>query len=35
MSFNEVGVELEFNGLGVDGKGFVKPRSNPKCQLEN
>ena len=34
MSFAEVGVELEFNGEGVDEKAYVKSCSNPEFQLE-
>lgn len=33
MAFNEVGIELEFKGLGVDEKGYVKSCSNSKFQL--
>ncbi|WP_242158092.1 GDP-mannose 4,6-dehydratase [Aestuariivivens sediminis] len=33
MSFNEVGIELEFKGTGVAEKAFVKSCSNPKYQL--
>ncbi len=34
MSFNEVGISLEFKGQGVDEKAFVKSCSNPEYQLE-
>ncbi|MFT4800340.1 MAG: GDPmannose 4,6-dehydratase [Flavobacteriaceae bacterium] len=34
MSFNEVGVELEFKGEGVNEKAFVKSCKDPKYQLE-
>ena len=34
MSFNHVGVELEFKGTGVNEKGYVKSCTNPKYQLE-
>ncbi|MBI1838114.1 MAG: GDP-mannose 4,6-dehydratase [Flavobacteriia bacterium] len=34
MAFNEVGIELEFNGEGIDEKGYVKSCSNPAYQLE-
>lgn len=34
MSFNEVGIELEFKGEGVDEKAFVKACNNPEFQLE-
>jgi GDPmannose 4,6-dehydratase len=34
MSFNEVGVELEFKGTGVEEKAFVKSCSNPEYQIE-
>jgi len=33
MAFNEVGIELEFTGTGVDEKGYVKSCSNDKFQL--
>lgn len=33
MAFNEVGVELEFKGEGVDEKAFVKACNNPEYQL--
>lgn len=33
MSFNHVGIELEFKGSGVDEKGFVKACNNPDYQL--
>ncbi|MGB0806682.1 MAG: GDP-mannose 4,6-dehydratase [Salibacteraceae bacterium] len=34
MAFNEVGIEIEFKGTGVDEKGFVKSCSNPDYQVE-
>ena len=34
MSFNEVGIELEFKGKGVDEKAYVKACNNPEYQLE-
>ncbi|MDN3664926.1 MULTISPECIES: GDP-mannose 4,6-dehydratase [Algibacter] len=34
MSFNEVGIELEFKGTGSDEKGYVKACNNPKFQVE-
>jgi len=34
MSFNEVGVELEFKGDGIDEKAYVKSCNNPKYQIE-
>jgi GDPmannose 4,6-dehydratase len=34
MSFNEVGVELEFKGTGVEEKAFVKSCSNPEYRIE-
>ncbi len=34
LAFNEVGVELEFKGSGVNEKGLIKSCSNPKYQLE-
>ncbi len=34
MSFNHIGIELEFKGIGVDEKGYVKACRNPKFQLE-
>jgi GDPmannose 4,6-dehydratase len=34
MSFNEIGVELEFKGSGVDEKAFIKTCSNPDYHLE-
>lgn len=34
MSFAEAGIELEFKGMGVDEKAFVKSCSNPKYQIE-
>ncbi|WP_420322302.1 GDP-mannose 4,6-dehydratase [Flagellimonas sp.] len=34
MSFNEVGIELEFKGEGVNEKAFVKACGNPEFQLE-
>ncbi len=34
MAFNEVGIELEFRGIGVDEKAFVKACNNPDFQIE-
>jgi len=34
MAFNEVGVELEFGGEGVDEKAYIKSCSNPAYQIE-
>jgi GDPmannose 4,6-dehydratase len=34
MSFDEVGITLEFNGEGVEEVGYVKSCSNPDYQLE-
>jgi len=34
LAFNEVGIELEFKGKGIEEKGFVKKCSNPDFQLE-
>ena len=34
MSFNEVGIELEFKGNGVDEKAYVKACKDPDFQLE-
>ena len=34
MAFNEVGIELEFKGKGIDEKGFIKSCSNPNYQIE-
>jgi len=34
MSFNEVGIELEFKGKGVDEKAYVKACKDPDFQLE-
>jgi len=34
MSFGEVGIELKFQGNGVDEKAFVKKCNNPDFQLE-
>ncbi len=34
MAFQYIGIELEFNGEGVDEKGTVKSCSNPDYQLE-
>ncbi|MEC8832813.1 MAG: GDP-mannose 4,6-dehydratase, partial [Bacteroidota bacterium] len=34
MSFDEVGIELEFKGEGVDEKGYIKACNNPDFQLE-
>ena len=34
MSFSEVGIELEFNGEGVNEKAFIKVCKNPEYQIE-
>jgi GDPmannose 4,6-dehydratase len=34
MAFNEVGIELEFIGKGVDEKGYIKKCNLPEYQLE-
>jgi len=34
MAFKEVGVELEFKGVGVEEKGYIKSSTNSKYQLE-
>ena len=34
MSFDHIGIELEFKGEGVDEKGYVKSCSNPKFEME-
>ncbi len=34
MAFNEVGIELEFKGEGVDEKGYVVSCANPEFQLK-
>jgi len=34
MAFLEVGIELEFSGVGVEEKGIIKSCSNPDYQLE-
>jgi GDPmannose 4,6-dehydratase len=34
MAFNEIGISLEFRGVGIDEKGFIKSCNNPKYQLE-
>ena len=34
MSFQYIGIELEFTGVGVDEKGTIKSCSNPDYQLE-
>jgi GDPmannose 4,6-dehydratase len=34
MAFEEIGVELEFKGEGIDEKGFIKNCSNPAHQLK-
>ena len=34
MSFQEVGIELEFKGSGKEEKGFIKKCSNTKYQIE-
>lgn len=34
MAFNEVGIELEFKGSGIDEKAYVKSCNKPEFQLE-
>ncbi len=34
MAFQEIGIELEFKGKGIDEKGYIKKCSNPNYQLE-
>ena len=34
MAFNEIGIELEFKGEGVNEKGFVKKCNHPDYQLQ-
>lgn len=34
MSFNEVGIHIEFKGFGIEEKGYVVSCSNPLYQLE-
>ena len=34
MSFNQVGIKIEFKGTGIDEKGFVKECNNPDYQLK-
>jgi len=34
MAFEELGIELEFKGVGVNEKAFVKACANPQFQLE-
>lgn len=34
MAFEEVGIELDFRGVGVEERAFVKSCSNPNFQLE-
>ena len=34
MAFSEVGITIEFKGLGVNEKGFVASCSDPEFQLE-
>ena len=34
MAFEEMGIELEFKGKGVDEKGYIKSCSNPDIQVE-
>ena len=34
MAFNEVGIEVEFIGNGVDEKGYIKSSKNEEYQLE-
>ncbi len=34
MSFNHIGVKLEFKGKGINEKGYIKECGNPKFKLE-
>ena len=34
MAFGHAGIELEFKGVGIDEKGYVKACNNPEYQLE-
>ncbi|MEO6683148.1 MAG: GDP-mannose 4,6-dehydratase [Ginsengibacter sp.] len=34
MAFKEAGIELEFEGVGINEKGFIKSCNNPLYQLE-
>lgn len=34
MAFNQVGIELEFKGKGIEEKAFIKACNHPKYQLE-
>jgi GDPmannose 4,6-dehydratase len=34
MSFEELGIEIEFTGSGADEKGYIKKCNNPEYQLE-
>lgn len=34
LAFNEVGIELEFKGEGVNEKGYIKACNNPKYKIE-
>ena len=34
MAFNFVGVELEFQGEGIDERGYIKSCNNPKFKVE-
>ncbi len=34
MSFNEAGIELEFKGIGVEERAYVKACNNPEYQIE-
>jgi GDPmannose 4,6-dehydratase len=34
LAFEEVGIEIEFRGKGIDEKGFIKSCNNPLYQVE-
>ena len=34
MSFNEVGIDIEFKGEGINEKGYVKKCKNPEFQIK-
>ena len=34
LAFGELGIEIDFKGIGVDEKGYVKRCNNPKYQVE-
>lgn len=34
LAFEEVGIEIEFRGKGIDEKGFIKSCKNPSYQIE-